>query len=134
MAHSVISWHTGECEACHCTRSANSYPYHDRRALTFRVKLKRPSHIREKQAPLSHRILPRLTKMVPSLVRETVLHMVLNPSHSCSETYKNREAEVAAKVKRLLDRKGKKTEAGRVLIEDIERLVSEVGIIAGSHV
>ncbi|KAI0758220.1 hypothetical protein C8Q74DRAFT_1303806 [Fomes fomentarius] len=50
------------------------------------------------------------------------------------ETYKNREAEVAAKVKRLLDRKGKKTEAGHVLIEDIERLISEVGIIAGSHV
>ncbi|TBU46381.1 hypothetical protein BD309DRAFT_858167 [Dichomitus squalens] len=44
------------------------------------------------------------------------------------------EMEVSERVGKLLERKMKKTEAGRLLVEDIERLVGEVGIIAGSHI
>ncbi|KAI0722585.1 hypothetical protein C8Q76DRAFT_691322 [Earliella scabrosa] len=48
--------------------------------------------------------------------------------------YTHQEAELTAKLKRLLDRKGKKTEAGRVLIQDIERLIAEVGVVASGHI
>ncbi|TBU22291.1 hypothetical protein BD311DRAFT_770641 [Dichomitus squalens] len=44
------------------------------------------------------------------------------------------EMEVSERVGKLLERKMKKTEAGRLLVEDIERLVGEVGIISGSHI
>lgn len=44
------------------------------------------------------------------------------------------ETELSERIKKLLERKAKKTEAGQLLIQDIERLVAEVGIISGAHV
>ncbi|KAI0350561.1 hypothetical protein OH77DRAFT_1412853 [Trametes cingulata] len=48
-------------------------------------------------------------------------------------SYAKDEAEVSGRIQKLLARKAAKADAGRVLIEDIERLIAEVGIIAETH-
>ena len=54
---------------------------------------------------------------------------------SCgSGDYNKEETEISERTGKLLKRKGEKTETGHLLIQDIERLVGEVGIIAGSHI
>ncbi|KAI9058667.1 hypothetical protein FKP32DRAFT_1596976 [Trametes sanguinea] len=52
--------------------------------------------------------------------------------HSISASYSKAEAETSEKIRRLLERKAAKADAGRVLVEDIERLVGEPAIIASS--
>lgn len=50
------------------------------------------------------------------------------------ENYAKEEIELSERVRKLLERKAKKTDAGHLLIQDIERLVAEVGIISGGHI
>ena len=50
------------------------------------------------------------------------------------EHYVKEDSDVSERIKKLLERKARKTEAGQLLIQDIERLVGEVGIISGAHV
>ncbi|KAI0754287.1 hypothetical protein C8Q80DRAFT_358833 [Daedaleopsis nitida] len=50
------------------------------------------------------------------------------------DTRAGEEADLAARLKQLLERKANKTDVGRVLVADIERLIAEVGMIAGGHV
>ncbi|KAI0369537.1 hypothetical protein BV20DRAFT_1122001 [Pilatotrama ljubarskyi] len=49
-------------------------------------------------------------------------------------SYVEEDAEVSRRVQKLLERKAAKADAGRALVEDIERIIAEVGIIAGTHV
>ncbi|KAI1796042.1 hypothetical protein LXA43DRAFT_988074 [Ganoderma leucocontextum] len=53
---------------------------------------------------------------------------------SLIEHYVKEESELSERVKKLLERKAEKSEVGQLLIQDIERLVAEVGIISGAHV
>ncbi|KAI0673238.1 hypothetical protein C8Q78DRAFT_1023750 [Trametes maxima] len=64
-------------------------------------------------------------------------HTLLSPdleaieAHSAlAASYASEEAEHSARVQKLLARKAAKADAGRVLIDDIERLAAEVDIVA----
>ncbi len=59
---------------------------------------------------------------------------VTGSSSRFPEQYVKEETELSDRVQKLLERKAKKTEAGQLLIQDIERLVAEVGIISGGHI
>ncbi|OJT11350.1 hypothetical protein TRAPUB_12150 [Trametes pubescens] len=48
-------------------------------------------------------------------------------------SYAREEAELSARLQKLLQHKAAKADAGRALVEDVERLIAEVGIIAGTH-
>ncbi|KAL7278782.1 hypothetical protein ACG7TL_007791 [Trametes sanguinea] len=52
--------------------------------------------------------------------------------HSMTALYAKAEAETSEKIRKLLERKTAKADAGRVLLEDIERLIAESAIIASS--
>ncbi|PIL37475.1 hypothetical protein GSI_01169 [Ganoderma sinense ZZ0214-1] len=67
---------------------------------------------------------------------ETLIASPMNQDRHASllENYVKEESEVSARIKTLLERKARKTEAGQLLIRDIERLAGEVGIISGAHV
>ena len=58
----------------------------------------------------------------------------MRPTFRFQEHFMKEETELSERIKKLLERKAKKTEAGQLLIQDIERLVAEVGIISGAHV
>ncbi|KAI0633128.1 hypothetical protein C8Q77DRAFT_1264059 [Trametes polyzona] len=64
---------------------------------------------------------------------------LLSPDTAAVEThaamaasYAGEEAVLSARLQKLFSRKGAKADAGQALVQDIERLVAEVGIIAGS--
>ncbi|KAI8996299.1 hypothetical protein BD414DRAFT_454863 [Trametes punicea] len=77
------------------------------------------------------------TQETESFLKEVEKLVSPNPavaeSHrATADSYAQAEAEVSDKVRKLLERKAAKADAGRILIEDIERLIAEVAIIAGT--
>lgn len=59
---------------------------------------------------------------------------VTGSSSRFPEQHVKEKTELSDRVQKLLERKAKKTEAGQLLIQDIERLVAEVGIISGGYI
>ncbi|KAI0772395.1 hypothetical protein BD413DRAFT_41896 [Trametes elegans] len=66
--------------------------------------------------------------------------LLLTPDHEAvqhhaaiADMYAKEEDGLSGRLCKLLERKGKKADAGHVLIQDIERLIAEVGIITGTH-
>ncbi|KAH9851224.1 hypothetical protein C2E23DRAFT_831526 [Lenzites betulinus] len=58
---------------------------------------------------------------------------VVESHATIAAVYTGEEAAVSSRVQRLLERKSAKADAGRALVQDIERLVAEVGIIASTY-
>lgn len=48
-------------------------------------------------------------------------------------SYANEEAALSARLQKLLQHKAEKADAGHALVEAVEQLIAEVGIIAGTH-
>lgn len=89
-----------------------------------------------KQAPPDSAKLEDFSKLAgeTSLYTTTKMHIKQTLIHPRAEEYEVAEQDAEARGKKLLERKAKKAEAGHVLIEEIERLVAEVGLIANGHV